>query len=156
MPSSRVVLVGEHPAYAEAELTTIADEPAGVGPLGGLRALLSTAAAGTDVIALACDLPNVSAGMLRKLVEHRQDSAAVAPRVGGVWQPLFARYRPELIYPLTTTLLHESRLGLHRIFDAEPTASELPLTREEEGLLGDWDTDDDVRAGSSHPPGRRS
>ncbi len=64
-----VALVGEARAYADIALdvSVIADNPAGIGPLGGLRALFLTAN-GRPVIALACDMPFVSSTSLRALL----------------------------------------------------------------------------------------
>ena len=62
-----VVLVGEHAAYHDLGLPGVPDQPAGIGPLGGLAALL-TAASGSEVIALACDMPFVSAQILTRLL----------------------------------------------------------------------------------------
>ncbi len=53
------VLVGQHPSYATLGLDCVADEPAGIGPLGGLVGLLARAD-GRRVVAVACDMPYVS------------------------------------------------------------------------------------------------
>src|SRR5581483_6618899 len=50
------VLVARHPAYASLALEHLDDDPPGIGPLGGLIALLRRAGAGY-ALALACDMP---------------------------------------------------------------------------------------------------
>lgn len=71
-----VFLVGDASPYAALlsrlphEVTLLDDDPAGVGPLGGLAALLK-ACAQTDaagVIAVACDMPFVQPPQIRALV----------------------------------------------------------------------------------------
>ena len=90
------LLVGRAPAYAGLGLSFVEDAPAGVGPLGGLCALLDAALERGNgaVIALACDMPHVSAELIRRLMTHAPAAAAVAPRTDGKWQPLVARYEP--------------------------------------------------------------
>ncbi|HEY5241286.1 MAG TPA: NTP transferase domain-containing protein, partial [Polyangiaceae bacterium] len=58
-----IVLVGEGAAYEGLGLPMLKDEPPGVGPLGGLVALLRHA--GTRrALAFACDMPFVSRGLV--------------------------------------------------------------------------------------------
>src|SRR5690348_13005990 len=63
------VLVGRHDAYGAIGVTAIADDPPGIGPLGGLVALLKIAGKG-HAIAVACDMPFVSLELLQKLATH--------------------------------------------------------------------------------------
>ncbi len=71
------VLVGKRAEYAAIDVPAIADA-ADAGPLGGLVALLD-AARGENVVAVACDMPFVSAALVRKLAEA-PDAPVVAPR----------------------------------------------------------------------------
>ena len=141
-PSSRVVLVGDNAAYAGLGLQALADAPMGVGPLGGLCALLDAAdreRAGAAV-ALACDLPFVSGALLARLSAERLDADALAPRPGGVWQPLFARYAPGPASIAGRAALEAGERSLYRVLErlGERTA-ELELSPEEEAALTDWD-----------------
>jgi molybdopterin-guanine dinucleotide biosynthesis protein A len=143
-PSSQVVLVGAHAAYVGVGVRMLADDPVGVGPLGGLKSLLVDAG-DRDAIALACDLPYVTAALLARLAEDAADYGAVAPQVDGLWQPLCARYRPSACLPILVELLKSRKYGLHRIFDAlGDRALPLPLNREESLELRDWDTPDAI------------
>lgn len=84
------VLIGRHEAYAELGLTLIADDPPGIGPLGGIVALLRTAGDAT-VLALACDMPHVTGALVERLLAA-PEATVVAPRIGEKWEPLCARY----------------------------------------------------------------
>jgi molybdopterin-guanine dinucleotide biosynthesis protein A len=141
------VLVGYAPAYAELGLSFVEDEPAGAGPLGGLRALLETAArrGNGSVIALACDLPYVNASLIARLAAHARQATAVAPRPDGIWQPLVARYTPQAALFAAGTALAAGERALHCVLDRLGSgAVELPLAPGEDALLRDWDHPDDL------------
>ena len=143
----RCVLVGQAAAYSGLGLPMLADEPPGIGPLGGLRALLG-AADGAWVLALACDLPYVSVELLRRLneapdsAENQPPYDAIAARRHELWEPLCARYAPTVLPILDTALAAGERsfqalLRRLRVY-------ELPLSPEEAAQLVDWDTPGDV------------
>lgn len=146
---SEPVLVGEAAGYEHLELERLRDEPPGIGPLGGLIALLN---AGQNrncaqVLALACDLPFVNEAVLERLVAHAPEAAAVAPHCEGRWQPLCARYSPIRALPAARAAVNAREHALKRVLDrlgadAEP----LPLSASEQALLADWDDPNDVRA----------
>ena len=146
---SEFVLVGDARDYADLGYASIADDPKGVGPIGALIALLSHAKRlGRDAIALAADLPFVSRELLVRLAEHSPGSAVVAPRVDGMWHPLFARYESERALVAARTTLAEGHRALHRVLTRlGETATELPLTQDEAALLKDWDTPEDIGRG---------
>ncbi len=139
-----VVLVGEHPAYREVGLPMLPDvTKEGAGPLGGLVALLGAGAGDAPVLALACDMPHVSANLLRRLLEEAPGAAALAPRREGRWEPLCARYRPSAALALGKRRLAEGALALQGLLDALG-ATELPISREEADELCDWDSPEDI------------
>jgi molybdenum cofactor guanylyltransferase len=141
------VLVGEAPAYAALGLPFVEDAPSGVGPLGGLCGLLETAGMrrASAVIALACDLPHVSARLIEQLASHAPAAAAVAPRPDGIWQPLAARYHPERALQAAREALEAGERALYCVLDRLGTgAVELPLAAGEAGLLRDWDEPGDL------------
>jgi molybdopterin-guanine dinucleotide biosynthesis protein A len=117
-----------------------------MGPIGGLAALLARAGVhGRPAIALACDLPFVSAALIAHLAAHSSDALAVAPRPDGIWQPLCARYAPGAL-AVTERVIASGRRALHAVLDdLGPQAVELPLAPGERGLLADWDEPGDVR-----------
>ncbi len=141
-----VVLVGEHPAYRHLGLRTLADAtPERAGPLGGLVALLADgAAADAPVLALACDMPYVTAPLLRRLLDEAPEASALAPRRDGRWEPLCARYRPSAALGIGERRLASGALALQGFLDAL-AATSLPLSEAEDDQLRDWDCPDDMR-----------
>lgn len=141
------LLVGRAPAYAGLGLPFVEDAPAGVGPLGGLCALLDAALERSSgaVIALACDLPHVSAELIQRLAAHAPEAAAVAPRSDGKWQPLMARYEPHRALLAARAALAAGERALYCVLDRLGSGTvELPLAAEEAALLRDWDEPADL------------
>jgi len=150
LPDAALVLVGEHPAYAQLGVPAIADAPYdGAGPLAGLAALCreATRLAKPEILGLACDLPYVEAELVARLAHHALGQPAVAARVDNRWQPFFARYQVERATPVVEALVVSARRGLYGVLDGLG-ATELPLSAEEARQLRDWDTPEDVSAGS--------
>jgi molybdopterin-guanine dinucleotide biosynthesis protein A len=142
LPGAELVLVGEAEAYRALGLPMLADAPDSSGPIAGLVALLEEAARRKRIaIALACDLPAVPRELVERLATHAPKAAAVAPRMSGVWQPLFARYAPAACLQAARAVRAPWRL-LEAV-----GAEELPLSGAESALLRDWDTPDDVARG---------
>jgi molybdopterin-guanine dinucleotide biosynthesis protein A len=135
------VLVGRNEAYDAAGLETLDDAEGGRGPLGGLVALLERAGQG-QAIAIACDMPYVSAELLEALL-RAPSAVAVAPRRNGAWEPMFSRWDAPRALPIARARLEAGALGLQRLLD-EVGASTLDLA-DHERELDDWDTPDDLR-----------
>jgi molybdopterin-guanine dinucleotide biosynthesis protein A len=142
-----VVLVGDARAYAGTGLPALKDEPPGIGPLGGLVALLRHAqeAGARSALAFACDMPFVSRALVDRLLAASPDAPVLAPRRDARWEPLCARYHPGRVLPRAVTLAASSRHSLQRLLD-QASAVELPLLAHEAGELRDWDTPADVAA----------
>jgi molybdopterin-guanine dinucleotide biosynthesis protein A len=138
-----VVLVGDGRAYASLGLPGVDDEPPGIGPLGGLVALLRHASP-RRALALACDMPFVSPSLVERLLVA-PDAPVVAPRREGRWEPLCARYDSARVLPLAKAAAASPTHSLQRVLDAAG-AIELSLTAEEAHELRDWDTPEDVTA----------
>jgi molybdopterin-guanine dinucleotide biosynthesis protein A len=137
-----VVLVGQGAAYAGLGIEALADEPAGIGPLGGLVALLQRAG-DRPALAFACDMPFVSRALVARLLAAPDDAAIVAPRRDGRWEPLCARYDPRRVLPVAVTRAASDDHSLQRLL-SDAGAVELPLEPGEDGELTDWDTAEDV------------
>lgn len=168
----RCVLVGQAPAYAGLGLPMLADEPPGIGPLGGLRALLA-AAAGAPVLALACDLPFVSRELIGRLaalrpaadcpdaaLPSRAPGAAAVPHPGsealacdeaidvlaarrqGRWEPLCARYHASVL-PVLDAALAAGERSFQGLLRRLRVA-QLHLAPEQERELTDWDAPGDL------------
>ena len=137
-----VILVGEGAAYAGLGLPVVPDEPAGIGPLGGLVALLRHAGA-HPALALACDMPFVSGALVERLLAASPGAPVVAPRREGRWEPLCARYDAQRVLPLARARVVSPYRSLQRLLDDAP-ASELPLSPGEATQLRDWDSPADM------------
>jgi molybdopterin-guanine dinucleotide biosynthesis protein A len=125
----------------------LADSPLGIGPLGGLHALLLHAGS-RPVIALACDLPYVSAALLARLAHASCAAPVLAPRdrESGKWQALCARYdSARVLASLEHALARGERSfqGWLREVRVEPFA----LEPGEDLQLRDWDEPGDIAAG---------
>jgi len=147
LPASDIVLVGEAKPYAELGIPALADDPEGIGPLGGLSALLAEAErrGAPSAVALACDMPFVSAALLERLGAFRPDAAAVAPRQDGRWQPLCARYAAAPALAAARRVLAGEQRALFAVLDElGDGAAELPLEDAELELLRDWDRPEDL------------
>lgn len=137
-----IVLVGEGAAYEGLGLPMLKDEPPGVGPLGGLVALLRHA--GTRrALAFACDMPFVSRGLVGRLLAAPSDAPVVAPRRDARWEPLCARYEASRVLPLAVARAASPHRSLQRLLD-EAGAAALPLLPHEDAELRDWDSPADV------------
>jgi molybdopterin-guanine dinucleotide biosynthesis protein A len=141
-----IYLVGESAPYAAAGLPHLSDEPPGIGPMGGLRALLRAAARhGTAAVALAGDQPFLTAELLARLYREAEGAAALAPRQGVRWEPLFARYRPEPTLAAIDAVMARNESSLQSIFAVlGPRATLLELSSAEWQTLRDWDRPDDM------------
>lgn len=139
-------LVGHAEAYRQLGLEAIADAPAGIGPIGGLSALLKEARCrGCTALALAGDMPRLEAPLIGRLAAHAPEADAVAPRPEGIWQPLFARYEPEpCLEALERVLARQERALFTVLRELGPGAVALPIDARERGLLVDWDSPDDL------------
>jgi len=147
LPDAPLVLVGDASAYEKLGLEAIADAPPGIGPLGGLSALLteSERRGSRTALALACDMPFLSAELIRRLCEHAPEAPVLAPRPPGQpWYALTARYAVGVL-PVFRAMIAEGEHKLQRLFERVPGAAVLPLSEAELGALVDWDTPADVR-----------
>lgn len=147
LPGAAVALVGDASRYESLGLPAIADAPAGIGPLGGLRGLLLRARElGLDhALALACDLPLISSSLVARLSEFAPPALALAPREpGGPWYALSARYAVAAM-PVLDAMLAQGERALQRLYARLGNgAAELPLEQGELALLADWDRPEDL------------
>jgi molybdopterin-guanine dinucleotide biosynthesis protein A len=137
-----VVLVGERKEYGALGIEVVADQPPGIGPLGGLVGLLRRAD-GARVLALACDMPFVSATIVERLLAQSPQAPIVAPRRDGRWEPLCARYEPRRVLPVAEAIATTSDRSLQRLL-TDVGAAELQLSSSESDELRDWDSPGDV------------
>ena len=138
------VMVGDATSYSAVRLPALDDDPPGVGPLGGLAALLAEAErrGAPFAVALACDLPFVTTALLGRVVGV--DAVAVVPRAGEPLQPLCARYAPSF-RSAAQAVLSGGKRSLHAVLDAiGDDLHVIELTAAESVAVEDWDTPEDV------------
>jgi molybdopterin-guanine dinucleotide biosynthesis protein A len=139
---AEVVLVGRAEEYVGLDIAVVEDEPPGVGPLGGLVALLHRAK-GRSVITLACDMPFVDEALVRRFVEAPA-APIVAARHDGRWEPLCARFDSSSVLGRARAQVADGDHALYRLLD-RCGAVELSMPPDERQKLRDWDTPEDVR-----------
>jgi molybdenum cofactor guanylyltransferase len=93
-----VVVVGESGDAWPAGVRVVRDPVEGLGPLAGLVTGL-TAVQGDRALLLACDMPLLVPGVLRRLLESTGDADACVPLVDGM--------------PMTTCAVYATRLRQH-------------------------------------------
>jgi molybdopterin-guanine dinucleotide biosynthesis protein A len=131
------LLVGDAGAYAGLGLDAVADARPGAGPLSGLVGLLR-ARADAQVVAVACDMPHMTAPLLARLASSPSRAAVLAPARDGRFEPLFARYERARVLPLAEAQLQTGDLSLQRLLRAAG-AEAFELAADEWPLLVDWD-----------------
>jgi molybdopterin-guanine dinucleotide biosynthesis protein A len=147
-----VIEVG--PGYSS--LPAVREAPAGSGPLAALAAgidAIRTHSAPASILVLAVDLPFVDVALLEYLRDYESPNAVV-PRVGGIAQPLSARYGND-VAEVARALLADGARSMRALLDV------LPVTWLDENDWGvvaagtafvDVDTPDDaVRSGLESP-----
>ena len=109
---------GEAPSAHRAGARHVADLVPGCGPLSGLHAALSAARAPV-VVVVACDMPFVSAPLLRHLltlVNGPDRPDLVVPRTEDGYHPLCAVYTRACLEPITRRLA-DGRLRVDGLFE---------------------------------------
>jgi molybdopterin-guanine dinucleotide biosynthesis protein A len=138
------LLVGAHPAYSGLGLETLTDDPAARGPLAGLLSLLRRARR-ARVIAVACDMPFLTSGLVRRLLQEQPSAPVLAPRSWDerlqrpLWEPLFARYEASIVLPIAERLA-AAGIGKLQVLLEEAGAVPLALDPTDRAALVDWDT----------------
>jgi len=142
----RCVIVGAWRAQASLlpALPQLRDIPEGIGPLGGLAALLAHCGS-RQAIAVACDMPRVEADLLARLMNEPAEQAVLASRDphSGKWQPLCARYDAARVRPVLRRALDEGERSFQGLL-ARLAVRELLLSEQERRTLVDWDRPEDV------------
>jgi molybdopterin-guanine dinucleotide biosynthesis protein A len=146
LPAAELVLVGAAGAYASLGLPALADAPAGIGPLGGLRALLlETAARGhAHALALACDLPYLEAPLIARLATETGAASFLAPREGKLWETLVARYAVDALAVVDAAISAGERALQRVVARLGARAVVLAVDERERAELRDWDEPGDV------------
>lgn len=142
LPDAPIFLLGDRPEYRLLPIACLSDDPAGVGPLGGLHALLQQPC--DEVLLLGGDMPYLTADVIDRLLRPELVTAIAA--TSGTpqrWEPMLSRYRVASALPVVEQQLAERTLGLFALLD-RLRATPLTLTPDEASVLRDWDTPEDV------------
>jgi molybdopterin-guanine dinucleotide biosynthesis protein A len=147
--TSDILIVGGNPSARTVDSArNVADQVPGCGPLGGLHAAL-TDAHGEATIVVACDMPYVSASLLRHLLGLTRGADAVVPRTEDGYHPLCAAYTPACIKPIARRLA-EGRLKMTDLFDdvrvCIVTAEEIDAFGDHRRLLANVNTPAEYRS----------
>jgi len=143
VPHAAPYLVGQSSAYARFGLPQLNDDPAGVGPIGGLRSLLlrGREVGAEQALALACDLPFIDGATLGELTSPLTAAARV-PFVAGRFQPLAAAYAPGAVLDAVDRALARGKHALMAVL--EELGSDLERLPSDARALQDWDTPEDM------------
>lgn len=118
----RVALVtGRKQRYRSFGYPTLTDQPAGIGPMGGLRAALSHRFADGGkgwLLLTSCDLvePDRNWALQLEQLTASTDSPVIAYR-GAYWEPMLAMYHTDLL-PLIDEQIARKRYGLQSLLNA--------------------------------------
>jgi len=146
-PSAALFLVGKSAAYSALGVPRLPDDPEGIGPLGGLRALLLRAQAEHSelALALACDLPFLDAAVISTLISPLAGAARV-PFVEGRLQPLAAAYAPTATLSAVDHSVALGNYALMHVLERLGSALErVEFSSEFAHSLRDWDTPEDIQ-----------
>ena len=113
--SDILVVGGRPPARPIRGARYVADRVPGCGPLGGLHTAL-TEALGDATIVVACDMPYLSAVLLRHLLALTGGADGVVPRTEDGYHPLCAAYTRACIESIARRLAG-GRLKMTDLFD---------------------------------------
>lgn len=142
-------LIGDAGPYWQLvpEAARIDDDPPNGGPLAGLRAAVRHALATghSHLVAVACDMPYVTAEALREASEHPSSAAVLAPRQGpgAPWEPMLARYDAARLADVLDKTLVEQARSFQKLFEMVEV-DRLPLSLAVARALRDWDEPGDI------------
>lgn len=119
-------------AFAFLGLPMAGDRVAGLGPLSGLEAGLKLSAY-ERAFFCAVDMPFISEGLVRFMIEQSTGHDIVVPWLEGEYEPMHAVYSKACL-PAVTRCIDERRLRLISIFEG---ANLRPVTRAEVEAFGD-------------------
>jgi molybdenum cofactor guanylyltransferase len=107
----QVILVTNTPDdYAFLELPMVQDLIKGLGPIGGIYTGLETISEKAGFF-VACDMPFLQEGLLRHMLDVREDFDAVIPRMDWMIEPLHALYTKNCLQVIKASIeAHEYQI----------------------------------------------
>jgi molybdopterin-guanine dinucleotide biosynthesis protein A len=112
-PEEILISARTRPAWSPPEVTVVLDEPPSRGPLSGLNAALQQLRT-THLLALAIDLPQMTAEHLRNLWRVAAAGRGVIPRNGDFFEPLCTIYPVEAVV-MTAAARAKEQLSLQAL-----------------------------------------
>lgn len=94
----------------------VGDRYPGRGSLGGILTGVDASAEPWSLV-VACDMPFLNPGLLRRLIEESSDVDAVVPRLGGQPEPLHALYSKACLAPMER-MVRAGNLKIAPLFEA--------------------------------------
>lgn len=119
-------IIGDSDRYRDAWYPVCADQVPHCGPIGGVYTALRVTASDWNLV-VACDMPLLSAAVLRRLMEHSFQSASnciFGAGPGGEPQPLCAVYHRRCL-PVLEQAIRDKRFRMRELLpalNAEPVA----------------------------------
>lgn len=113
--AGNVTLVGDPDKYSNFSYPVIRDIYPGCGPLSGIHAALARSRADWNVI-VACDMPELTAGLLQRILQRAQSGhahAVVPAGPSGLPEPLCAAYSRRALDGITQAL----ERGIRKVMD---------------------------------------
>jgi len=127
------------------EPTLLLDEDEGLGPLAGIVAAMAQSPE-RHLLVLAVDMPGVRPTLLSHILSVATPNSGVAPKVGGMWEPLCAIYPPGTLDLAQSHLRNERGSSAH-LLDTLASLGRvraLPLSRDGAVSLRSWNCPEDV------------
>jgi molybdopterin-guanine dinucleotide biosynthesis protein A len=139
-----VISANDPSAYAEMKAPIVADRHADIGPLGGIEAVLSNLAPLCDcVLLLPCDLPNITADEILRLVRAFEESPGrvVFAHTAEGDHPLCAIV-PATVLPSVSAAIAAGEYGVGRLWRS---LDAIPVEIDDESRMLNLNSPDDVR-----------
>ncbi len=114
--AEEVVVIGDDAAAARLGLRAVQDWHPGAGPLSGLAGGLAACPDGQHAL-LACDMPFLTADLIRRMQSLGGTAGAVVPEVDGRKHPLCALYHKSCLEP-ARKCLSSGRRRMDALLDA--------------------------------------
>jgi molybdopterin-guanine dinucleotide biosynthesis protein A len=143
-PDELLISARVRPAWSPADIEIVLDEPPSQGPLSGLTAALRRMRS-THLLALAIDLPEMTAGHLSELWQLARPGVGVVPQWGRYFEPLAATY-PATAVSIAESSLATGRLSLQPLIEnllAQQKACIYPICSDERRLYRNVNSRDD-------------
>ena len=111
-----IIVTNEPQRYRFKGIKIVKDIIAGRGPLGGIHAGLRASDSFHNFV-MACDMPNLNSGLIRYVIQEKDNFDVVVPYVKRRYESLFAIYSKNCIMPIYNALISKD-LKIRNFFKA--------------------------------------